>query len=86
MDAQTAVTEIRKRIAKNPKLEADMRAAWVSVCDEIEARALQAKMKPKVYEVLHEIETARAAFMIAAADGKFDAAKAKQAAFYSVKL
>lgn len=76
MDANTATLIVRGKVAADPGLNAKLAASWNEVCDAIEKRALAARPKPKVFEVHHETQVARAAFLIdVAGDAELDAAK-----------
>ena len=58
------------RCAADPELKAAARAAWTRVADAIESRAAKKWPPMKVFEVHHEMTTARAALLRAIAYGQ----------------
>jgi hypothetical protein len=85
MTPNEANAKAQKLFTADPALLAGAKDAWVRVCDAIEARALKARPLPKAYEVRHETDTARAAFLTAIANGETPRA-AEAAAKTRVKL
>lgn len=65
--------------------QAAARTAWNSVNAAIVERANAKRPTPKVFEVHHEVETARKAFLLAVVDGH-DMATCENAARAAVKL
>lgn len=62
-----------RRLHADPALNTAVLAAWNRLLDDVEKRALAARPKPKVYEVHHETETARLAFLTKIAEGGSEA-------------
>lgn len=70
MEPNEVVAKVRDMIAAQPALADAFKAAWNRVCDKIEARALAARPKPRVFEIHHETEVARVALLTAIAEGR----------------
>lgn len=56
-------------LSKSEKKADDATLAWGRVCDKIEARALTTRPKPRSFEVHHETQVARLAFLTALVAG-----------------
>lgn len=70
MKPNEVVTKVRELCAASKEAETAIKAGWNVVCDKIEKRALAKRPKPKVFEVHHETEVARLAYLKAIAEGK----------------
>lgn len=75
----------KAKLAANQQDEALLWKGWNEICDAIEARALQARIKPKSFEIHHETETARYAYLLAYCNGK-SIVVAKNEGLKSIKL
>jgi len=62
--------QARAIVAQNPEIGVEMASGWNRVCDLIEKRALSCRPKPKSFEVRHECEVARKAFLTAIVEGR----------------
>ena len=62
-------TKAREMCAASPALKEEMQVSWNLICDRIEKRAIERKPKPKSFEVHHECEVARLAFLKAIVEG-----------------
>ena len=69
MTANEAIARMRE-IATDPKVKAQMEAAWNRVCDALEPFYLAMRPKPRSYEVHHMNEKARERFAHAVAAGR----------------
>ena len=72
--SQAVLEQAKAKLAKSPEREKPLRAAWNRVCDVLHPHFSAMRPKPKVYEVHHATEVARAAFLAAFCDGKPDEA------------
>lgn len=72
-------------LAKSAKTADDAMLAWGRVCDKIEARALATRPKPRSFEVHHETQVARLAFLTALVAGG-DLSTCETAALAAVAL
>lgn len=69
-DANAIVAKVQEMGAKHPPLLEALTAAWNRVCDKIETRAQAMRPKPRVFELRHEMSTARLALLRAVAEGR----------------
>lgn len=79
------ISAVRSKLASDPVLSKQVSAAWAALIDQVEARALKRRPKPRSFEVHHEAETARLAFFTAIVDGK-TVPEAEAAAATSINL
>lgn len=81
MKPNETVAVVQSMVAADPALGIAMNAAWNRICDKIEARALARRPKPKVFEVHHDLQVARLAFLEGVVAGcGVDAAEAESLA------
>lgn len=62
------ITNVKDKLKAKPEIEVELWDGWNKVCDAIQARAL--KKKYKVFELHHENETARKAYLTAFVNDK----------------
>lgn len=70
MKPNEIILKVREMCAADKQVEAAIKAGWNAICDKIEKRALAKRPKPKVFEVHHETEVAKLAYLTAIVEGK----------------
>lgn len=68
-DPNAMLVRAAARLKGSKALSDAAQAAWDRICTAIEKRALAARPRPKVFEVHHETQVCRAAFLTVIADG-----------------